>query len=102
MIQKPLRARSKAHCIWVASHPCDTCGRTDVQAHHLLTAQPKAMSKRAGDQWVFPLCVFHHTMLHSIGEKVYMKRHGHDDYLEHTTNLARESPVAKIREAAGR
>ena len=105
MSQKPVRPRAKAHLIFVAGHSCMICGRTDVQAHHLLSAQPKAMSKKSGDQWSVPLCVIHHRMLHeqtiSGRERDFMRSFDCDHYLELATNLARESPSKKIRKAAG-
>lgn len=99
---KPYRARSKAHLNYVRGFPCMICGRSPVQAHHLLTAQPKAMGKKAGDQWCVPLCLFHHRMLHDVSgnERQFMEGHNQGDYLNYARKLAEESPCAKVREAA--
>lgn len=98
---RPVRARSKTHLVWVADQPCEVCQADDVQAHHLLTAQPKAMSRRAGDQWVVPLCCFHHAILHSVGEMKFFREHDLRDYKGRAKAYALASPVKKIREAAG-
>ena len=98
---RPVRARSKTHLVWVADQPCEVCQADDVQAHHLLTAQPKAMSRKAGYQWVVPLCCFHHAMLHSVGECKFFRDHYLNDFKEIAKGYALASPVKKIREAAG-
>jgi len=59
------------------------------------------MSRKAGDQWVVPLCCFHHAMLHSVGEMKFFREHGPGDYIERAKAYALASPVKKIREAAG-
>lgn len=99
---KPLRIRSKTHLDYVRGFGCMVCGRSPVQAHHLLTAQPKAMGKRAGDQWCVPLCPLHHTILHDVygNERQFMRDYNQDGYLDYARKLAEESPCAKIKEAA--
>ncbi|MCB7127922.1 MAG: DUF968 domain-containing protein [Candidatus Brocadiales bacterium] len=99
---KPLRVRSKLHLRYVATLPCMICAVRPVQVHHLLTAQPKAMGKKAGDQCCVPLCDFHHRMLHDVSgnERQFMEDHNQGDYLDYAHKLAEESPCAKIKEAA--
>ena len=101
-IGKPFRPRSKAHRAWVRTHPCMICRCWPVVAHHLLTAQPKAMGKKSGDQWTVPLCKFHHDMLHDVvgNERQFMEDHDQADYLEFARGLTEESPCAKVKEAA--
>ena len=52
------RIRNKDHLKFVASQPCLICGRENVEAHHILFAEPRAMGKKVGDQWTVPLCAF--------------------------------------------
>ena len=100
-LQKPVRIRSKAHLKFVADLPCLVCGAKPCQAHHLLTAQPRAMGKKTGDQWVVPLCGFHNRMLHDVvgDERQFFADHGQHDYLDYAKRLAHDSPSAKVRGA---
>ncbi len=65
----PRRVRDKSQLAFVARQPCLVCGRTPVQAHHLTFIQPKAMSRKSGDQWTVPLCALHHRALHDAGDE---------------------------------
>jgi DNA recombination protein Rad52 len=70
MLEKGLpRIRNKNHLHHVASLSCLICGREPAQAHHLTHAQPKAMSRKSGDQWTVPLCAIHHRQLHDNGNE---------------------------------
>src|SRR5260221_469536 len=48
--------RSKAHLLFVASHPCLICQRTPCDAHHLKFAQPRALGRKVSDEFTVPLC----------------------------------------------
>jgi DNA recombination protein Rad52 len=63
------RIRDKEHLRHIASLSCLICGREPAQAHHLMHAQPKAMSRKSGDQWTVPLCAIHHRQLHDYGNE---------------------------------
>jgi hypothetical protein len=63
----PRRIRDKNHLRFVASQNCLVCGRNPSQAHHILFAQPRAMSRKVSDEWTVPLCVIHHRALHDCG-----------------------------------
>jgi hypothetical protein len=86
LIPKPERIRSPKHLKWLKTLPCSVplCPRRDVVPHHLMCAQPKAMKKKAGDQWAVPLCVVHHdarsgASVHAHGgERLWWERHGVD------------------------
>ena len=65
----PKRIRNKDHLKFVASQPCLICGRENVEAHHILFAEPRAMGKKVGDQWTVPLCAIHHRSLHMAGNE---------------------------------
>ncbi|MDA1326072.1 MAG: RAD52 family DNA repair protein, partial [Proteobacteria bacterium] len=63
------RIHNKDHLKYVASQPCLICGRENVEAHHILFAEPRAMGKKVGDQWTVPLCAIHHRSLHMAGNE---------------------------------
>ena len=63
----PRRIRDKNHLRFVASQNCLVCGRNPCQAHHILYAQPRAMSRKVSDEWTVPLCAIHHRALHDCG-----------------------------------
>ena len=74
-IDIPKRVRDKQHLAFVARQACAVCGRAPAQVHHLTFAQPKAMSRKAGDQWTVPLCALHHRDVHDAGdERAWWKR----------------------------
>ena len=64
------RLRDKAHLKFVASQPCLVCGRSPTDAHHLRFAQPRAMGRKASDEFTVPLCRTHHRDNHSFGDEV--------------------------------
>jgi len=75
---KSKRTSDKKHLEYVASLPCACCGRMPVEIHHLLRADPaRGMGRKAGDEWVIPLCPAHHRNLHMNGNEVaFLKRFG--------------------------
>lgn len=75
-IGHPKRFRDKEHLAFVARQPCAICARIPSQAHHLTFVQPKALGKKAGDQWTVPLCAAHHREVHDSGdERAWWRRH---------------------------
>lgn len=76
-MMKPLRIRSSRYLAHVRGKPCLLCG-AGADAHHLQYMQPRAMSKKTGDQWVVPLCRTHHSELHlsHLKEKTWWSTHG--------------------------
>lgn len=65
----PKRIRAPEHIKRVAQMPCLICQRRPADAHHLKHAQPRAMARKPGDQWVVPLCRIHHRALHDAGDE---------------------------------
>jgi hypothetical protein len=49
--------------------------------HHLRSAQPRALSRKVGDEFTVPLCRIHHREVHSGGdEAAWWNRFGVDPY----------------------
>ncbi len=76
MKQKPIR--SPKHLAYIRSLPCCimkdglNCNGTPVCAHHLTIIKgSRGISQKAGDCYCVPLCHFHHTTLHNVGEKSF-------------------------------
>lgn len=61
------RIKSPAYLKHIRSLPCLVCERPGVDPHHLMHAEPSAMSMRSGDNWAVPLCRHHHDALHGFG-----------------------------------
>jgi hypothetical protein len=66
---KTIRLRDKEHCKFVTKQPCVVCGRTPAEAHHLRFAQPRALARKASDEYTVPVCRLHHRELHRYGDE---------------------------------
>jgi Protein of unknown function (DUF968) len=69
-LRKPIRARNKAHLIFVAAQPCLVCQRSPCDAHHLKFAQPRTLARKVSDEFTVPLCREHHRELHRHGNEI--------------------------------
>jgi hypothetical protein len=69
-IPEPRRVRDRDHVKSVAQHPCLICGRRPVDAHHLRSAQSRALGRKVSDEFTVPLCRGHHRELHRSGDEV--------------------------------
>jgi hypothetical protein len=73
------RYRSKEHLRFVAKQSCLVCGRKHSDPHHLRFAQPRALGRKASDEFVVPLCRIHHRTVHRVADEVeWWKRVGVD------------------------
>ena len=62
------RHTDKEHLHWVSTLPCTICNtKNNIQVHHLLKPYNgyRGLSLRSGDDNVLPLCMYHHTELHT-------------------------------------
>ncbi len=66
---KPRRYRNKDHLRYVARQACLICGRTPSDPHHLRYAQPRALGRKASDEFTVPLCLVHHREVHRLGNE---------------------------------
>jgi hypothetical protein len=45
------------------------CGRKPSDPHHLRFAQPRALGRKASDEFAVPLCRIHHRLVHRVGNE---------------------------------
>jgi hypothetical protein len=63
-IAAPRRYRNREHLRYVAQQPCLVCGRKPSDPHHLRHVQPRALGRKASDEFAVPLCRVHHRAVH--------------------------------------
>jgi hypothetical protein len=68
-VPAPRRYRDRDHLRHVAKQPCLICGRKPSDPHHLRYLQPRALGRKASDEFVVPLCRIHHRLVHRVGNE---------------------------------
>ncbi len=68
-VAAPRRYRNKGHLRYVAQQPCLVCGRKPSDPHHLRFMQPRALGRKASDEFTVPLCRGHHRAVHRAGDE---------------------------------
>jgi hypothetical protein len=68
-LAEPRRHRNKGHLKFVAKQACIVCGRKHSDPHHLGFMQPRAMGRKASDEYVVPLCRIHHRDVHRVSDE---------------------------------
>jgi ERF superfamily len=63
-VPAPRRYRNREHLRSVAREPCLICGRKPSDPHHLRYLQPRALGRKASDEFAVPLCRVHHRAVH--------------------------------------
>jgi hypothetical protein len=63
-VAAPRRYRNREHLRSVANQPCLICGRKPSDPHHLRYLQPRALGRKASDEFAVPLCRVHHRAVH--------------------------------------
>jgi hypothetical protein len=63
-VPAPRRYRHREHLRSVAKQPCLICGRKPSDPHHLRYLQPRALGRKASDEFAVPLCRVHHRAVH--------------------------------------
>src|SRR5262249_4850758 len=54
---------------YVAQQACLLCGRKPSDPHHLRHLQPRALGRKASDEFAVPLCRIHHRLVHRVGNE---------------------------------
>jgi hypothetical protein len=68
-IATPRRYRNRDHLRYVAQQACLVCGRKQSDPHHLRYLQPRALGRKASDEFTVPLCRSHHRAVHRVGDE---------------------------------
>jgi hypothetical protein len=68
-VAAPRRYRNREHLRYVAQQSCLICGRKPSDPHHLRFAQPRALGRKASDEFAVPLCRIHHRLVHRVGNE---------------------------------
>jgi hypothetical protein len=69
IIATPRRYRNPEHPRYVAQQACLICGRKQSDPHHLRFLQPRALGRKASDEFAVPLCRSHHRAVHRAGDE---------------------------------
>jgi hypothetical protein len=69
VLAKPRRYRNRDHLRFVMQQPCLLCGRRPSDAHHIRFVQPRALGRKASDEFAVPLCRSHHRAVHRAGDE---------------------------------
>jgi hypothetical protein len=85
-VAAPRRYRNREHLRYVAQQACLICGRKQSDPHHLRYLQPRALGRKASDEFAVPLCRSHHRAVHrASNEQAWWKAAGIDP-----VNVARQ------------
>ena len=78
-IASPRRYRNREHLRYVMKQPCLVCGRKPSDPHHLRYLQPRALGRKASDEFTVPLCRVHHRAAHRASdERAWWRQAGID------------------------
>src|SRR5262249_29969094 len=78
-VAAPRRYRNREHLRYVAQQACLICGRKQCDPHHLRYLQPRALGRKASDEFAVPLCRSHHRAVHRASdEQAWWKAAGID------------------------
>jgi len=69
VLSTPRRYRNPEHLRYVAQQACLICGRKQSDPHHLRYLQPRALGRKASDEFAVPLCRSHHRAVHRAGDE---------------------------------
>jgi hypothetical protein len=94
-ISAPRRYRNREHLLFVSRQPCLFCGRKPSDPHHLRYTQPRALGRKASDEFAVPLCRTHHRAAHhAVDEQAWWKAIGIDP-IEVARKLWKDTLAAK-------
>ena len=101
-VAAPRRYRNKEHLRHVAKQPCLICGRKPSDPHHLRHLQPRALGRKASDEFTVPLCRIHHRLVHRVGNEAAWWQDAGIDPIKAASKLWRETRVNEGRLAPDR
>src|SRR5262245_9450568 len=90
-VAAPRRYRDKEHLRHVAKQPCLICGRKPSDPHHLRHLQPRALGRKASDEFTVPLCRIHHRLAHRVGNEAAWWQDAGIDPIKAASKLWRET-----------
>jgi hypothetical protein len=94
-ISAPRRYRNREHLLFVSRQPCLFCGRKPSDPHHLRYTQPRALGRKASDEFAVPLCRTHHRAAHhAANEQAWWRAIGIDP-IEVARKLWKDTLAAK-------
>jgi hypothetical protein len=96
-VAAPRRYRNKEHLRHVAKQPCLICGRKPSDPHHLRHLQPRALGRKASDEFTVPLCRIHHRLAHRVGNEAAWWQDAGIDPIEAASKLWRETRLNEGR-----
>jgi hypothetical protein len=99
-VPAPRRYRHKAHLRFVAQQPCLLCGRKPSDPHHLRFMQPRALGRKASDEFSVPLCRIHHRLVHRVANEAAWWKEAGIDPIEAARKLWSRTRRAEGREGA--
>jgi hypothetical protein len=92
-VPAPRRYRDKAHLRYVAQQSCLLCGRNPSDPHHLRFMQPRALGRKASDEFAVPLCRIHHRLVHRVGNEAAWWKDAGIDPVKAARQLWRQTRV---------
>jgi hypothetical protein len=90
-VSAPRRYRDKAHLRYVTQQPCLLCGRKPSDPHDLRHLQPRALGRKASDEFAVPLCRIHHRLVHRVGNEAAWWKDAGIDPIKAARQLWRKS-----------
>ena len=98
-IAAPRRYRDREHLRHVAKQPCLVCGRKPSDPHHLRCVQPRALGRKASDEFAVPLCRIHHRLVHRVGNEAAWWKDAGIDPIKAARKLWKQTRVDEGRTA---
>jgi ERF superfamily len=95
------RYRDREHLRYVAKQPCLVCGRKPSDPHHLRYMQPRALGRKASDEFAVPLCRIHHRLVHRVGNEAPWWKDAGIDPIKAARKLWKQTRVDEGRTAPG-
>jgi hypothetical protein len=90
-VAAPRRYRNREHLRYVAQQACLLCGRKPSDPHHLRYMQPRALGRKASDEFAVPLCRIHHRLVHRVGDEAAWWKDAGIDPIKAARRLWRET-----------